>query len=318
MISVALASYNGEKYLKEQIDSILNQSFSDIELVICDDCSKDSTVEIVREYCKKDSRVKLFINEKNLGFKKNFEKAISLCNGEYIALSDQDDIWTVDHLEKLFNLIQGHKLACGNAELIDEQGKMLGIKLNEVDELYCFNDSDNLLYKILCSRNAFQGASMLMHRSFLAKAMPIPEIIPFHDTWFALCSCFEDRIRYTFDIITLYRQHLKQATTHTKRNTFQRIYYSIIKLFHGKKYSPERFKYINEIKKRYDISEEQEEIIKNSTLFLNMKSGNLGLKDRIRAIKFYWNKYDYIHTFPNHKYRLMRIIKNAILGLTNE
>ena len=73
MISIAMTTYNGEKYLREQIDSILNQSFTDFELIICDDCSIDSTVQIIRSYT--DARIKLSINDNNLGFKKNFEKS---------------------------------------------------------------------------------------------------------------------------------------------------------------------------------------------------------------------------------------------------
>lgn len=72
MISIAMATYNGEKYLREQLNSILNQTYSDFELIICDDCSKDSTVKILEEYAKKDNRVKYFLNEENLGFKKKF------------------------------------------------------------------------------------------------------------------------------------------------------------------------------------------------------------------------------------------------------
>ena len=95
LISIAMTSYNGEKYIREQLDSILTQTYGNFELIICDDRSKDSTVEIIKDYCIKDSRIKLYVNEKNLGFKKNFEKAISLCKGEYIALSDQDDIYVI-------------------------------------------------------------------------------------------------------------------------------------------------------------------------------------------------------------------------------
>lgn len=319
MISIALAAYNGEKYIKEQIDSILNQTCSDFELIICDDCSKDSTVNIVQDYCKKDNRIKLFINDENLGFKKNFAKAISLCSGEYIALSDQDDIWLPDHLEKLLKIIQGHKLACGNAELINEQGKSLNIKLNETEELYCFDDSDNLLYKILCSKNPFQGASMLFHRSFLEKAMPIPDSIRYHDTWFTLCSIFDDRIRYTFDVITLYRQHTSQhSPKHSRYNTIKRFIHTIKRTFTGRKYKTGRFKYIDEIKKRFTVSENQEKIIENSFWILKLKLGKLNFWEKIKAIKIYWKVYNNIYTVSDHKYRIMRIIKNAILGLTNE
>ena len=101
MISVAMTTYNGEKYLKEQIDSILSQSEKDIELIICDDCSTDNTNKILSDYTEKDKRVHVYKNELNLGYVKNFEKAISLCSGDYIALSDQDDIWLPEHLSVL-------------------------------------------------------------------------------------------------------------------------------------------------------------------------------------------------------------------------
>ena len=105
MISIALTTYNGEKFLKEQLDSILNQTYSDYELVVCDDCSTDSTRQILKEYEKKDKRINVFLNNNNLGFKNNFEKAISLCTGEYIALSDQDDIWDEKKLEILLKKV---------------------------------------------------------------------------------------------------------------------------------------------------------------------------------------------------------------------
>lgn len=76
-----MTTYNGEKYLCEQLDSILSQTYKDFELIICDDCSKDKTSEILNKYEQKDSRIKVFINKQTLGFKKNFEKAISLCRG---------------------------------------------------------------------------------------------------------------------------------------------------------------------------------------------------------------------------------------------
>ena len=92
MISIAMATYNGELFIREQLDSILTQTLSDWELIVCDDGSTDNTLSILQEYANNDSRIKIYQNETNLGFKRNFEKAIGLCSGEYIALCDQDDI----------------------------------------------------------------------------------------------------------------------------------------------------------------------------------------------------------------------------------
>ena len=82
LVSVAMATYNGERFIKEQIDSILRQTIQSIEIVICDDCSTDNTWEILQEYAKYDLRFKIYRNDTNLGFCKNFEKAISLCHGD--------------------------------------------------------------------------------------------------------------------------------------------------------------------------------------------------------------------------------------------
>lgn len=92
--SVALCTYNGEKYIKEQLDSILNQTKKVDEIIVCDDCSSDKTVEILNHYSSTNPGLfKIYINEQNLRSVKNFEKAITLCTGDIIFLSDQDDFW---------------------------------------------------------------------------------------------------------------------------------------------------------------------------------------------------------------------------------
>ena len=91
-----MTTYNGQKFIREQIESILCQSMHVDEIVICDDCSTDNTVEILKEY-----PVRLFVNKTNLGFKRNFKQAMEFCKGDYIFLCDQDDIWENDKVEKL-------------------------------------------------------------------------------------------------------------------------------------------------------------------------------------------------------------------------
>lgn len=138
MISIALAAYNGEKYIREQLDSILAQDYNNWELVICDDNSTDSTVGIINEYLERNNRVRLIRNEQNLVFVKNFEKAIKLCRGEYIALSDQDDIWTSDHLSKLLQELKTNdsiQLVCADAMLVD---------INNIDQKINYSDSAGL------------------------------------------------------------------------------------------------------------------------------------------------------------------------------
>lgn len=102
-ISVVMCTYNGDKYLEQQIDSILCQTYPIHELIIQDDCSTDRTVTIIEAYQKRDPRVKLYINEAPLGFNYNFSSAFAKAEGEYIASSDQDDIWRPDKIEILMN-----------------------------------------------------------------------------------------------------------------------------------------------------------------------------------------------------------------------
>ncbi|MFT4918317.1 MAG: glycosyltransferase involved in cell wall biosynthesis, partial [Zhongshania aliphaticivorans] len=92
-ISVAMCTYNGERFLAEQLDSILNQTYKNIELVVVDDVSTDGTLRLLDEYAARDGRIRVIRNSENIGFVRNFEKAMGACSGEFIALADQDDIW---------------------------------------------------------------------------------------------------------------------------------------------------------------------------------------------------------------------------------
>ncbi|GHT09991.1 hypothetical protein AGMMS4956_00630 [Bacteroidia bacterium] len=211
MISIAMATYNGEKYLREQMDSILRQTHQEFEVVVCDDASTDATWQILQEYERQDARIHCYWNEKNLGYLKNFEKAIRLCKGDYIALSDQDDIWTEDHLEVLFTTIGNNQLCCGNWLLINEDGKNLTKTCD--DNLGDGATSDDVcVKKVLYGRNLYQGASMLLGKSFMSSALPIPNGVVTHDVWFALLSNVMHSFVYTHKIITHYRQHGNNAS----------------------------------------------------------------------------------------------------------
>lgn len=109
-VSVVLCTYNGEKYLSEQINSILNQTYPIYELIVQDDCSTDNTLNILINYTKRDSRVKIYTNMKTLGYDANFLDAYNKATGDYIASSDQDDIWKINKIEVLMNSIGDNSL----------------------------------------------------------------------------------------------------------------------------------------------------------------------------------------------------------------
>lgn len=169
-ISVALATYNGVLFLREQLDSILNQTLQAAEIIVCDDCSTDGTWLVLREYAEKYACFKIFQNDENIGFMRNFEKAMRLCSGDYIALSDQDDIWLPDHLQILLEGIGDKMCVVGDAELIDSKGFRMGHKLSYCENLDFIPENDlQKAYFILFYRNPYQGASMMFRATFLDK-----------------------------------------------------------------------------------------------------------------------------------------------------
>ena len=112
-VSIILCTYNGARFLREQLDSIVNQTYPIYELIIQDDCSTDSTESIAKEYVEKFPFIKFVKNETNKGINLNFFSAISRATGEYIAISDQDDIWELNKIEKQIDCIGDHLFCAG-------------------------------------------------------------------------------------------------------------------------------------------------------------------------------------------------------------
>lgn len=222
-VSIALATYNGEKFIREQLDSILQQSITNWELIICDDCSTDSTLQILNQYSSKDLRIKIFKNEINLGFKNNFEKAISLCSGDYIALSDQDDVWTRNHLETLLDNLGENDLVGANAFLSDENAKPMGIDLLSCSKIDFLPKTKDECFFYLLHSNIFQGSACLFRKSLVQKALPIPKIVKFHDYWLALTAASRNGVAYVNECILYYRQHGTNVTQNRKWNLWLKL-----------------------------------------------------------------------------------------------
>ncbi len=237
-----MAAYNGEKYLREQVDSILCQTYQDFELIICDDCSTDSTPLILKEFARTDPRIKCYFNESNLGFKKNFEKAINFCAGDYIALSDQDDIWTNDHLELLLDNINDFDFVFSKSSFIDESGKKTGNTYPFYRETY-MKKVKNLkrldLFYLILVRNHVQGCTVLFKKELLLFFLPIPDALKYHDWWFALVSSFFFKMQYLNQITVYYRTHDNNASDdekdlarQQKRSNYYHSRYNLIRSFY--------------------------------------------------------------------------------------
>ena len=205
LVSIVMATYNGEKYIQQQLDSIINQTYRNLEIVICDDMSKDKTIAIIKEYQKKDSRIKLYINETNLGFKRNFEKAILLSRGDFIALSDQDDIWHYDKIKVLVANLGKYSLIHSACSLIDENAK-------EISPLWMKPDDLQYSFEKLIFGTTITGCTALFRKELLKDFFPIPSGEKYHDWWLGLLATKLNGIVYCDKVLVKYRQHESQDT----------------------------------------------------------------------------------------------------------
>ncbi|PHS41753.1 MAG: hypothetical protein COB07_01535 [Sulfurovum sp.] len=208
LVSIAMCTYNGERFIKEQIDSILEQSYSHFELIITDDCSSDKTIEIIQNYQENDTRIKLHQNEVNLGFVKNFEKAISLCTGEYITLADQDDIWKKGKLKTFIEKIGENVLIYSDALLIDEDSERMEKELIRPDK-ELISGSNNRAFLL---ENCVSGNTLMFKKVLVEYILPIPEDVSFHDIWIAFVASTYGSIIFTDEPMTYYRRYSEQVT----------------------------------------------------------------------------------------------------------
>lgn len=223
-ISVCMSTYNGEKFVLEQINSILNNLGESDELIIVDDCSNDQTVQIIKNLNEK--RINLLINTKNLGEVFSFNKALSHASKKFIFLSDQDDIW-FDKRVKL--MIQSLKksdayLLTSNFSWIDQDGTSMNIKYDGVK-----STSSNKIYKnildIFIGKTNYFGCAMLMSKDFLKIILPIPKFTESHDLWIALCANIFNKNLHINNKTFFKRSHENNATsTISNRSLLQKIW----------------------------------------------------------------------------------------------
>ena len=202
-ISIAMATFNGEKYLREQLDSIYSQTLLPNETVAVDDCSTDRTTEILEEYRIKKG-LKYFVNKHNIGVIKNFEKAISLCQGDYVALSDQDDIWFPEKLEKSYNKLKDIEntspaMISSRSIYVDSEIKIYKKFESTVDSLE--------YYESLWGHGNSQGCTFMLNRKLINHILPFPDGITIHDSYISFVAAM---IGYKYNMaeaLMYYRHH---------------------------------------------------------------------------------------------------------------
>lgn len=297
-VSVAMATYNGGRFLRKQLDSILIQTYKEFELIICDDCSTDNTWQILEEYSQKDSRVKIFGNERNLGFKKNFERAVALCSGEYIALCDQDDIWADSHLEILLNNLDGATASVGNAAIMDADDNLGGDLLSGRDRYFVDGNNDDKLTRILYYGNPFQGTSSLYDKQLFEYALPIPEGVEYHDAWFAAVACCLNGLNFTYDVVTNYRIYGSNASGSHKWSLFEQIISSLKRTG----WKTDRLFFCEELQNRIpNMLKNRMSIVQNANQFQKERIEGKKVKTIFRTIANYKRIYatdSYKHLFP--------------------
>ena len=219
-ISVAIGTYNGEKFLNAQLESILQQTIPVHEIIVCDDHSGDDTINILREFeVSYPSLFKIFANEKNLGVVKNFEKAISLCTGDIIFLADQDDVWNNNKVESVLNFFRNNINCYGvfsDAELIDDtltlNNKTLW-ELLQFNEALSIDTNPDIFRYLLLYRNVVTGACLAVKREALDFILPFPtDGKMLHDQWIGLKLGEYNKIGLIKQTLLKYRLHSAQET----------------------------------------------------------------------------------------------------------
>lgn len=210
-ISVVMATYNGSRFIREQIDSILPQLKNVDELIISDDGSSDGTSAIVESY--NDSRIIFIPNKGKKGVAGNFENGLKSATGDFIFLCDQDDIWFPDKVEKVVEKLKSAGCILHNAQLVDSDGKITG------QDLFSIYGSRSGFWKNL-TRNTFVGCCMAFRREILEHALPFPEKITMHDMWIALISEKRASTALIHEPLMFYRRHESNASTTSQKSGF--------------------------------------------------------------------------------------------------
>ena len=213
-ISAVVCTYNGERFLAEQLQSILDQTHPPDEIIISDDGSIDSTLDIVAEFSSRDSGAKkpqwtVQSRRKPLGVAGNFASALTKARGEFVALADQDDVWEPTRLEQgLAQFRDDALLVHCDATLIDGAGQPTGALMSalrltsgERRSLLAGNALDALL-----RRNLITGATTMIRASLLQQALPIPEGWV-HDEWLGLVAAVQGGVVFSEESLIRYRQH---------------------------------------------------------------------------------------------------------------
>ncbi len=217
-ISVALCTLNGEKFLRTQLSSLVDQTLPPDEVIVCDEGSSDRTLLILEQF-KDRLPLQIHQNPTRLGTYQNFQKALTLCTGDYIFPADQDDFWDPQKIERIatyFNHHEDAEVVFTDAVLVDEFGQISGKRLWST---FRFREEQQRDWKmgksvdILLDGNRVTGCTMGIRKRFLDRITPFPTNLPsyfLHDAWMGLAAALENKINFIPATYVQYRLHSEQ------------------------------------------------------------------------------------------------------------
>ncbi len=214
-ISVCIATYNGELYLKEQLDSVLAQLSENDEIIISDDSSTDNTIAIIKSY--NDPRIKLYENQSFYSPVLNFENAIKKVNGDYIFLCDQDDIWLTDKVTTMLHYLQKYDLVVSDCKIVN--GKLETIH----ESFFSLMHSGTGFWKNFM-KNTYLGCCMAFKKEVLEYTLPFPSKIAMHDIWIGLSVEINGQPFFLKKALSLYRRHGNNASFSSEKSKYNILY----------------------------------------------------------------------------------------------
>lgn len=199
MISVCIATYNGEKYIKQQLESILCQLNIDDEIIVSDDQSTDNTVNIIRNIG--DTRIKVIEGPGKKSPTLNFENALWQAKGDYIFLADQDDVWKTNKVEVCMKWLMEYDCVISDASMTNENLKVIEESYFKVHGTKYGRKFNTII------KNGYMGCCMAFTKQVLEDSLPFPKDIPLHDIWIGNVAAYWHNVRFIDDKLVLFRCH---------------------------------------------------------------------------------------------------------------
>ena len=212
MISVCVATYNGEKFIREQIDSILCQLSSDDEIIVSDDGSTDGTIVIIN--CIGDKRIRIIEGPRKHSPTFNFENALKEAKGDYIFLADQDDVWKTNKVEVCMKWLQKYDCVVSDAEVTDSNLNPLYPSLYAIMQV-----RQGHIYNTVW-KNGYTGCCMAFRRNILEASLPFPKDIPMHDIWIGNVAAYKYNVKFIPDKLILFRRHKETISCNGKGSKY--------------------------------------------------------------------------------------------------